>query len=171
MSPQVCCPIACALHAPRVSCGSACARCRWGARCFWQPRKEYHQLADHGRAGLVWSCSALPRSRARPWHVLATCASVHVTPLILSLRAWGGRVGDSQSDGGGQRSCCRFRHLQPPPRCAAACSPAAAPRSRHSTPHACGLRRCAMTDVCRTVGVCDVCARIFCFSNQLEMYM
>ena len=40
-------------------------------------------------------------------HVLATCATVHVTPLILSLRAWGGRVGDSQSDGGGQRSCCR----------------------------------------------------------------
>ena len=39
-------------------------------------------------------------------HVLATCATVHITPLILSLRAWGGRVGDSQSDGGGQRSCC-----------------------------------------------------------------
>ena len=33
-------------------------------------------------------------------HVLATCATVHITPLILSLRAWGGRVGDSQSDGG-----------------------------------------------------------------------
>ena len=44
-------------------------------------------------------------------HVLATCATVHITPLILSLRAWGGRVGDSQSDGGGQRSCCIFRPL------------------------------------------------------------
>ena len=27
--------------------------------------KEYHQLADRGRAGLLLSCSALPRSRAR----------------------------------------------------------------------------------------------------------
>jgi len=32
---------------------------------FGRTRKEDHQLADHGRAGLVWSCSALPRSRAR----------------------------------------------------------------------------------------------------------
>ena len=56
--PLVCCPIACALHASRVSDGSVCAHYRWGARCFWQPRKEYHQLADHGRAGLILSCSA-----------------------------------------------------------------------------------------------------------------
>ena len=44
--------------------------------------------------------------------MLATCATVHITPLILSLRAWGGRVGDSQSDGGGQRS-----YLRKPMRC------------------------------------------------------
>ena len=57
---------------------------------------------------------------------------------------------------------------QPPPRCAAACSPAAAPRSRHSTPHACGLRRCAMTDVCRTVGVCDVWLKSFALATNLK---
>ena len=49
-------------------------------------------------AHLVLLCSATRVLVAS--HVLATCATVHVTPLILSLRAWGGRVGDSQSDGG-----------------------------------------------------------------------
>ena len=106
--PLVCCPIACALHASRVSGGSVCARYRWGARCFWQPRKEYHQLADHGRAGLILSCSALPRSRARriarAGHMRdSTCHSAY--PFVACV-GWG--VGDSKSAGGGKRSCCRF---------------------------------------------------------------
>ena len=78
-------------------------------------------------------------------HVLATCATVHVTPLILSLRAWGGGWVTARALVAASAAAAdSANRLEPPPRCAPRCR-----TTLGADEPTLNTARCAMTDVCR----------------------